>query len=222
MAAPSGPEPPRCRGLTITFRHTTFGRTPLDKWDSTQRSLPHNTQHSKQTSMSPAGLEPAIPASERQQIHVLDRAASGIGCLFLLKLIFNEVMDAVMLLLSECSLFIFPIIKYTGWGNLIRTMASLQSGECRKSGLVSDRSHKFLFFPERTDLLRGPSCCLLNGYRGHLPCRASGRGVKITHDNHWVFSIRMNGAKSSLPHMSSWNAKGKLSYFACLKCYMKF
>jgi hypothetical protein len=29
--------------------------------------------------MSPAGLEPTIPASERPQTHALDRAASGIG-----------------------------------------------------------------------------------------------------------------------------------------------
>jgi len=28
--------------------------------------------------MPPAGLEPAIPASERPQIHALDRAATGI------------------------------------------------------------------------------------------------------------------------------------------------
>jgi len=29
--------------------------------------------------MLPAGLEPAIPARERQQTHALDRAATGIG-----------------------------------------------------------------------------------------------------------------------------------------------
>jgi hypothetical protein len=29
--------------------------------------------------MPPAGFEPTIPASERPQIHVLDRAATGIG-----------------------------------------------------------------------------------------------------------------------------------------------
>jgi hypothetical protein len=33
--------------------------------------------------MTPEGFEPAIPASERQQTHALDRAASGIGFLFL-------------------------------------------------------------------------------------------------------------------------------------------
>ena len=29
--------------------------------------------------MPPAGFEPAIPASERQQTHALDRAATGTG-----------------------------------------------------------------------------------------------------------------------------------------------
>jgi len=28
--APSGAMPPHCRGFTITLRHTTLGRTPLD------------------------------------------------------------------------------------------------------------------------------------------------------------------------------------------------
>jgi len=31
MTASSGPGPPHCRGFTITLRHTTLGRTPLDK-----------------------------------------------------------------------------------------------------------------------------------------------------------------------------------------------
>ena len=29
--APSGPGPPHSRGFTITLRHITFGRTPLDE-----------------------------------------------------------------------------------------------------------------------------------------------------------------------------------------------
>ena len=49
-----------------------------------QRPLPDNTHntHKKRTSMPPAGFEPAIPASERPQTHVLDRAATGIGTNF--------------------------------------------------------------------------------------------------------------------------------------------
>jgi hypothetical protein len=38
----------------------------------------HNT-HKIQASMPPAGIKPAIPASDRQQNQALDRAATGIG-----------------------------------------------------------------------------------------------------------------------------------------------
>ena len=39
---------------------------------------PH--QHSQETDiMSPAGLEPTIPATERQHTHAVDRAATAIG-----------------------------------------------------------------------------------------------------------------------------------------------
>ena len=50
------------RGFTITLRHTTLGRTPLDEWSARRRDLyltkhnthntplPDNTQHSQQTS----------------------------------------------------------------------------------------------------------------------------------------------------------------------------
>jgi hypothetical protein len=44
-----------------------------------QRPLPDNTQHSQDTSMPPAGFEPAIPARERPQTHASDRAATGFG-----------------------------------------------------------------------------------------------------------------------------------------------
>ena len=42
---PSGPEPPHCRGFTITPRHTTVGRTPLDEWSARRRDLYLTTQH---------------------------------------------------------------------------------------------------------------------------------------------------------------------------------
>ena len=57
------------RGLTITPRHTTLGRTPLNEGSAPRRDLylsKHNT-HKKQTSMTPAGFERAIPASEWRQ-----------------------------------------------------------------------------------------------------------------------------------------------------------
>jgi hypothetical protein len=45
----------------------------------TQIPLPDNTQNSQDTDIhAPAGLEPAILASERPHTHALDRAATGI------------------------------------------------------------------------------------------------------------------------------------------------
>jgi hypothetical protein len=47
VTAPSGPAPPHYRCFTITLKHTTLGRTPLDEWSArTQRPLLDNTQHS--------------------------------------------------------------------------------------------------------------------------------------------------------------------------------
>jgi len=49
----NGPGPPHFWGFTITFRHTTLGRTPLDEWPARHRGLyltTHNT-HKRQTSM---------------------------------------------------------------------------------------------------------------------------------------------------------------------------
>jgi len=62
--APSGPGPPHYRGFTITFRHTTLGRTPLDEWSARRRDLyltKHNT-HKRQTNIPPAVFENPIPA----------------------------------------------------------------------------------------------------------------------------------------------------------------
>jgi hypothetical protein len=67
------------RGFTVTLRHTTFGRTPLDEWSARRWDLyltTHNT-HNRRTSMPPAGFEPTIPASERPQTHALERGAIG-------------------------------------------------------------------------------------------------------------------------------------------------
>ena len=69
------------RFLDHTQRHTTVGTSPLDEWPARPRHLyltTHNT-HNRQISLTPAGLEPAISASERQQTYALDRAATGTG-----------------------------------------------------------------------------------------------------------------------------------------------
>ena len=60
---------------------TTFCRTPLDEWLA-RRKDPYLTKHSchnRQIFMPPAGFEPTIPASERQQTRALNRAATRIS-----------------------------------------------------------------------------------------------------------------------------------------------
>jgi len=69
------------RGFTITLRQNTLSRTPLDEWLGRRRGLyltKYDT-HNRQTSILPAGFEPANPASKRPQTHALERAATGIG-----------------------------------------------------------------------------------------------------------------------------------------------
>ena len=78
--APSWPGPPHYRGFTITLRHTTVGRTPLDEWSARLRDLyltAHNT-HNRQIFMPATGFEFAIPVNERPGNHAVDRASTGI------------------------------------------------------------------------------------------------------------------------------------------------
>jgi len=79
--APSKPRSPHSRGFTITLRHTTVSRTPVNERSARRRDLyltTHNTQK-RLTSMPPPGFELAIPGNKRPQTHFLDRAATGIG-----------------------------------------------------------------------------------------------------------------------------------------------
>jgi len=66
----------------ITFNDThTLSRTPLEEESTRCRDLyltTHNI-HKRQTSMHPAGFEPAIQASKRPQLCALDRAVTVIG-----------------------------------------------------------------------------------------------------------------------------------------------
>jgi hypothetical protein len=74
----SGPGPPHYPGCTITLRHNTLGRSPLDEWSARCRDLclaTHNT-HKRQTFMPSAGFEPIIPGSERPQTHALNSPTS--------------------------------------------------------------------------------------------------------------------------------------------------
>jgi hypothetical protein len=78
--APSELAPPHYRSFTITLRHTTLGRTPLDELSAQCRDLYLTTRntHKRHTSTTPAGFEPTILAIERPQTHTLDRAATRI------------------------------------------------------------------------------------------------------------------------------------------------
>ena len=78
--APMGPGSPQFRCFTITLRHTTLGRIPLDE-SARCRNLyltKYNT-HKKEIFRHPAGFKPAVSASERPQTHALVWAATRIG-----------------------------------------------------------------------------------------------------------------------------------------------
>ena len=67
--------------IIVSKSHTAIHHS---RWDSSrqvispsQRPLPDNTQHSQQTSTSPAGFEPTTPVDKRPQTYALDRAATG-------------------------------------------------------------------------------------------------------------------------------------------------
>jgi hypothetical protein len=64
-----------------SFRHTTFGGTPLDERLARRRDLYLTTYNSRkrQISMTPAGFQPATLASELPQTHASELTATGIG-----------------------------------------------------------------------------------------------------------------------------------------------
>jgi hypothetical protein len=74
------------RGLTITLRHTTLGMTPLDEFSVGRRDIYLTTHdiHKRHLSIPPAVFEPAIPENGRPNTHTLNRAATGIGCCYIL------------------------------------------------------------------------------------------------------------------------------------------
>ena len=129
--APSGPGP-HYRGFTITLRHTSLGRTPLDEWSPWRRDLyltTHNT-HKRQTPMLPAWFESTIPATDRPQTHALDRAATRIGrrmCKY-----------SLLFLLRE-----WTVTKYETNPKLSHVTVALQKPGFMK--LLSERSCLWLF-----------------------------------------------------------------------------
>ena len=84
--SPSGPRPPLW-DCSMTFRHTTLGRTPLNERSARRRHLYLTTHNSskRQTSMPPMGFELTIPTNERPQTYALDRAATGVNMYYCMK-----------------------------------------------------------------------------------------------------------------------------------------
>jgi hypothetical protein len=62
--APSRPGAPHYGGFTITFRHFTLGRIPLDEWSAPRRHLylTTHTTHNRQTSMPTGGIRIRKPS----------------------------------------------------------------------------------------------------------------------------------------------------------------
>jgi hypothetical protein len=58
--SPYGPGPPH-QGTTITLRHTTLGRSPLDEWSAWYRDLYLTTQHSQTDIHAPGGIRTRNP-----------------------------------------------------------------------------------------------------------------------------------------------------------------
>jgi hypothetical protein len=83
--APTFPGP-HYRDFTITLRHNTLGRNPLDDWKARRRDLYLTTHsaHKRKIFISLAEFEPTIPACERPHALALDRAATAISSTILL------------------------------------------------------------------------------------------------------------------------------------------
>jgi hypothetical protein len=84
--APSGPGPPHCRGFTVTFRHTTLGRTSLNAWSFRRRDLyltTHNT-HKRQTSVPRRDSNPQSqqPSGRRPTPHTALPLSSAVYYIF--------------------------------------------------------------------------------------------------------------------------------------------
>ena len=63
LDSPTGSRPPHCRGFTISLRHTTIVRSPLDEWSDCRRDLYLKT-HSirKRDNLSPGGIRTRNPS----------------------------------------------------------------------------------------------------------------------------------------------------------------
>jgi len=77
--APSGLGASHYRGFTITDRHTTFGRNPLDEWSARRRDLYPTTATTHKRQLCPGGIRTRNPNKQQPKTHAIDRAATVIG-----------------------------------------------------------------------------------------------------------------------------------------------
>ena len=76
---PSGPGSPHYGDFTISLRHITISRSPLDEWSAWRRDLyltTHNN-YNRQISVPSTGFEPATPTSERPLTQPDNRETRG-------------------------------------------------------------------------------------------------------------------------------------------------
>jgi hypothetical protein len=64
--------------------HHTLGSTSLDEGLAQRKDLYLTTRNTRQTSMPPVRIEPAIATSERPQTHALELAATEIGTILII------------------------------------------------------------------------------------------------------------------------------------------
>jgi hypothetical protein len=98
-----------CWSISHSMTHTLV-RTPLDEGSARRRDLyvtAHNT-HNRQTPMSPARFEPAIPAGERPQTHQLDSAPTGNGIVYLFGVYCLRTVRIEYLHFNEIGLTLWP------------------------------------------------------------------------------------------------------------------
>ena len=60
---------------SITLRYATLSRIPLNQGSARTRSLPENTQHSRDIHLDPAGFEHTNPLSQRSRTRAFDHMA---------------------------------------------------------------------------------------------------------------------------------------------------
>ena len=79
LTAPSRPGPPHFRHFTITLKHTTVGRTPLDEWSARRSHLYLTTQNNLQETY-PCTRRYSNPRSQKVNgLRSIDCAATGVG-----------------------------------------------------------------------------------------------------------------------------------------------